>query len=345
MKALMLKAYKELEITDVAMPELAVGDVLIQVKACGICGSDVHGYDGSTGRRIPPLVMGHEASGVVHAVGEGVEGFEVGDRVTFDSTVYCGDCYFCNRGQVNLCDDRKVLGVSCGEYRQHGAFAEFVRVPARICYTLPDELSFEHAAMIEAVSVAVHAVNRAEVVEGESAVVVGTGMIGLLVVQALRDAGCGQVIAVDLDEGKLDLALELGATGKINAGDEGLSARIAGMTEGRGVDIAVEVVGATQPLETCVQSVRKGGRVVLVGNLAPKVELSLQRVVTGEISLLGSCASNGEYPQCIEAMAGGRINVEPLISARIGLDEAAGYFQRLYDGEDGLMKVIVQPGE
>lgn len=340
----MLKAYKELEITDVAMPELAAGDVLIQVKACGICGSDVHGYDGSTGRRIPPLVMGHEASGVVHTVGEGVEGFEVGDRVTFDSTVYCGDCYFCNRGQVNLCDDRKVLGVSCGEYRQHGAFAEFVRVPARICYALPDELSFEHAAMIEAVSVAVHAVNRAEVVEGESAVVIGTGMIGLLVVQALRDAGCGQVIAVDLDEGKLDLALELGATGKINAGDEDLSARIAGMTEGRGVDIAVEVVGATQPLETCVQSVRKGGRVVLVGNLAPKVELSLQRVVTGEISLLGSCASNGEYPQCIEAMAGGRINVEPLISARIGLDEAAGYFQRLYDGEDGLMKVIVQPG-
>ena len=128
------------------------------MRACGICGSDVHGMDGSTGRRIPPLIMGHEAAGEIAEVGAGVSGWKPGDRVTFDSTIYCGRCWHCLRGEVNLCDERRVLGVSCAEYRRDGAFAEFVAVPERILYRLPDDLSFEQAAMVEAVSVAVHAV-------------------------------------------------------------------------------------------------------------------------------------------------------------------------------------------
>lgn len=156
MKALLLTEYKHLEVTDFAEPDVSPNDVLVQVRACGICGSDIHGYDGSSGRRIPPLVMGHEAAGVVTAVGENVTGFEPGDHVTFDSTVSCGECFFCRRGDINLCDNRMVLGVSCGEYRRHGAFAEYVSVPQHICYRLPESLPFEHAAMIEAVSVAVH---------------------------------------------------------------------------------------------------------------------------------------------------------------------------------------------
>ncbi|HCC56989.1 MAG TPA: galactitol-1-phosphate 5-dehydrogenase, partial [Solibacterales bacterium] len=164
-------------------------DLLVQVKACGICGSDVHGYDGSTGRRVPPIVMGHEAAGVVAAVGREVKGYQPGDRVTFDSTVSCGHCFFCTRGQINLCDNRQVLGVSCGEYRRNGAFAEFVLVPQNIAYKLPDALAFEHAALIEAVSIAVHAANITPVELGDTAVVVGTGMIGLLALQAIRIAG------------------------------------------------------------------------------------------------------------------------------------------------------------
>ena len=144
-------------------PSPAIGDddVLVRVRACGICGSDIHGYDGSTGRRIPPLVMGHEAAGVIERVGRAAStAFTAGDRVTFDSTVSCGACDFCRRGQINLCDNRMVLGVSCGDYRRHGAFAEYVAVPARILYKLPDSLPFERAALIEAVSIAVHAVDR-----------------------------------------------------------------------------------------------------------------------------------------------------------------------------------------
>ena len=125
------------------MPDLAPDEVLIRVRACGVCGSDVHGFDGSTGRRIPPLVMGHEAAGTVETVGDAVREFGAGDRVTFDSTVSCGRCDYCARGQVNLCDNRMVLGVSCADYRRHGAFAEYVSVPARIVYRLPDGLPFE----------------------------------------------------------------------------------------------------------------------------------------------------------------------------------------------------------
>src|ERR1700728_4898488 len=137
MNALLLSEYKHLAVATLPVPEPGPLDVLVQVAACGICGSDVHGYDGSSGRRIPPLVMGHEAAGTVAAVGAGVTGFREGDRVTFDSTVYCGNCDFCRRGEMNLCDRREVVGVSCGDYRRHGAFAEFVAVPERIVYRRP----------------------------------------------------------------------------------------------------------------------------------------------------------------------------------------------------------------
>src|SRR5882762_7593397 len=140
MKGLLLKQYMDLEVTDLPQPEIGPGDVLVRVRACGICGSDIHGYDGSTGRRIPPLVMGHEAAGEIAQVGAAVRNFRAGDRVTFDSTVSCGRCDYCARGRINLCDNRMVLGVSCGEYRRHGAFAEYVAVPARILYPLPPSL-------------------------------------------------------------------------------------------------------------------------------------------------------------------------------------------------------------
>ena len=173
MDALLLTEYMNLEMVQMDKPEIGPDDVLVRVRACGICGSDVHGMDGSTGRRIPPLVMGHEAAGVVERAGANVRDLAKGDRVTFDSTIYCGHCAFCARGDVNLCDNRQVLGVSPGEYRRHGAFAEFVAVPRRIVYRLPDSLSFEQAALIEAASVAVHAVNLTPVRLGDTGVVVG----------------------------------------------------------------------------------------------------------------------------------------------------------------------------
>src|ERR1700761_3049803 len=142
MKALVLSAYKELAIQDMPVPQPADDELLIRIKAGGICGIAVPGFDGSSGRRIPPLVMGHEAAGVVEAVGSAVKNFPVGDRVTFDWTVYCGKCFFCERGQVNLCDNREVVGVSTPLFKRMGAFAEYVTVPARTAYSLPDNMPF-----------------------------------------------------------------------------------------------------------------------------------------------------------------------------------------------------------
>lgn len=343
MKAMLLKEYKQLEVTEMPEPEIGPRDVLVEVRACGICGSDIHGYDGSSGRRIPPLVMGHEAAGVISKVGEQVDGFQVGDRVTFDSTVSCGHCKFCRSGNINLCDNRRVLGVSCGEYRQHGAFAQYVAVPENILYKIPEGLPFEHAAMIEAVSIAVHAANRAPVKLGDTAVVVGSGMIGLLVIQAIRLAGCSRVIAVDLDNDRLSLAGKLGADFTLNAKTCDVVAEVQKLTDGKGADIAIEVVGASPTIQTAIQATRKGGSITLVGNLAPNVEVPLQAIVTRELTLYGSCASNGEYPACIDLLERGDIQVEPLITAKASLEEGPGFFDRLYKGEPGAMKVILQP--
>jgi L-iditol 2-dehydrogenase len=236
-----------------------------------------------------------------------------------------------------------VLGVSCSEFRQDGALAEYVSVPQHIVFGLPEGLPFEHAAMTEPLSVAVHAVGRVPIELNDTAVVVGTGMIGLLVVQALRAAGCGRILAVDVDATRLELACRLGADEGFSPNESDVVAEVLRRTEGRGADVVMEAVGAPATVETAVASVRKGGSVGLIGNLTPEVQLPLQAVVTREITLFGSCASSGEYPACLDLIARGTIQVEPLISAVAPLDEAAEWFQRLYHGKDGAMKVIVRP--
>lgn len=343
MKALLLTSYMTLEVADFADPEIGPHNVLVRVRSCGICGSDVHGFDGSTGRRIPPLVMGHEAAGVIAELGREVKDWRPGDRVTFDSTVNCGQCYFCRRGENNLCDNRQVLGVSCGDYRRHGAFAEYVAVPANILYRLPDTLSFDHAAMIEAVSVAVHAVNLTPHSVADTAVVVGCGMIGQLAIQAARAAGFARVLAVDVDDAKLELARRFSADQTFNSTVCDAPAEILARTCGRGADAVLEAVGTTGAIRTAISCARKGGAVTLIGNLSSSVDLPLQQVVTRQLRLQGSCASAGEYPACIELLASGAIRVDSLISARTPLQEAAGWFHRLYRREPNLMKVIVQP--
>ncbi len=343
MKALLLTEYNKMQVTDVEEPEVGPDDVLVQVEACGICGSDIHGYDGSTGRRIPPLVMGHEAAGIVVESGSNVDDMPAGTRVTFDSMVSCGKCDFCRKGDANLCDHRMVLGVSCGEYRRHGAFAERISVPRRIVYRLPDTLPFEQAALVEAVSVAVHAANVTPITLGDTAVVVGAGMIGLLTLQAVRAAGASQVIAVDLNDKRLAAATKLGADEVLRGDQCDVPEVIRGLTGGRGADVALEVVGATPAVRTAIESVRKGGNVTLVGNVSPTVELPLQSVVTREISLRGTCGCNGEYPQCIDLMNRGIINVEPLITAKISLADGPMWFERLHAGDPDQMKVVVQP--
>ena len=344
MRALVLNEYKRLDLQDVPQPETGSRDILIRVRSCGICGSDVHGFDGSSGRRIPPLIMGHEAAGEIAALGSEANGFEVGERVTFDSMICCQRCVFCRQGRPNLCEDRRVLGVSCGDYRRHGAFAEYVAVPGHIVFPVPEGVSFDQAAMVEPVSVAVHAVNRTNPRLGETALVVGAGMIGLLTIQALRSAGCGRIIAADLAADRLELAAKLGADQTIQA-REGVDIPelVRAETGGLGADIVLEAVGADATVQMSLDCVRKGGKVTLIGNVTPTVQFGLQNVVTREIDVLGSCASANDYPACLALMQRGAIQVDPILSAAVPLERGPEMFERLYAREPNLTKVILRP--
>jgi L-iditol 2-dehydrogenase len=343
MKALVLRDYMKLVWEDVPRPGIAPGEVLVRVKACGICGSDVHGLDGSTGRRQPPLIMGHEASGVIEAVGAEVQGWAPGDRVTFDSTIYRLDDWYTRRGLYNLSEGRMVLGVSPGDYRRDGAFAEFVAVPQHVLYRLPDEVTFVQAALVEPVAVALHAVGLTPLAVGDSALVFGAGTIGLCLVQVLRAAGCSRVLAVDLERDRLELARRLGADTVLDAREPDVVEEVAHATEGRGADVVFEAVGIDATVGTAIAAVRRGGTVALVGNLQPTVEIPLQAIVTRQIRLQGSCAIAGENPVALSMIARGVVNVDAMCSAVAPLAEGARWFDRLHRKERGLLKVVLEP--
>jgi len=342
MKALVLEEYNRFVYKDVASPVANDDEVLVEVKAVGICGSDVHGMDGSTGRRIPPIIMGHEASGVIIETGKNVTGWNIGERVTFDSTIYKLDDWYTRNGHYNLSDNRMVLGVSCKDFRRDGAFAQFVKIPGHILYRIPGNVSFEQAAMVEPVAVALHSINLSGVKINDTVVVFGSGMIGLFIIQLLKQAGCS-VIAVDVLQDKLDMAKNAGAGVILNAQTDDVPGEIRKLTQNRGADFAFEAVGITPTIKSAIESLRKGATLILVGNLSPAIEFPLQKVVTQEITVKGSCAINGEYPAVLDLISKGKINVDSMISAVVPLSEGALYFDKLYKKEQGLLKVILKP--
>ncbi len=343
MKALLLEKYNQLVYKDVPEPEITPDEVLVLVKACGICGSDIHGYDGSTGRRIPPLIMGHEASGVIARTGSGVTGWKTGDRVTFDSTVYRLDDWFTLRGLYNLSDNREVIGVSPGTYKRHGAFAEYIAIPQHILYKIPDNVTFEQAAMVEAVAVALHSINISGIKSGDVCAVVGTGMIGIFIIKLLKISGASFIFGIDLDERQLMKARKAGADYSFLAEEGNLVEMIKSLTANRGTDITFEAVGKNQSVNTAIGIVRKGGKVILVGNLSTDVNFPLQKVVTGELKVLGSCAICGEYEAVLNYMKMGKISVDDQIMAVAPLSEGATWFEKLARKEGDTGKVILVP--
>ena len=358
MKALVLEEYNKLVYKDVDDPQPASDEVLIRVKACGICGSDIHGMDGSTGRRQPPVIMGHEASGIIIEKGAGVTRWKEGDRVTFDSTVYPLNDWYTLKGRYNLSEGREVVGVSPKEYKRHGAFAEYLAIPQHILHKIPDNVGFEQAAMVEPAAVAAHAVRISGINIGESAVVVGCGMIGSFIVRMLKTAGAIPVIAVDIDDEKLKIAVKFGADIAINSANLSVveavhnhpkdcaipvAEIVRSYTKDRGADFGFEAVGVSATVGVLIDSLRKGATAVLVGNLTPVIEFPLQKVVTSEINVKGSCAICGEYEIVLDMIANGTLKVDDMISAVVPLSEGAEWFRRLYHKEGDFNKVILVP--
>ena len=342
MRALVLEEYNKLVYKDVPDPEIHDNEVLVRVRACGICGSDVNGLDGSTGRRIPPIIMGHEASGVIEKTGKKVKNWNIGDRVTFDSTIYPLDDWFTIQGRYNLSDNREVLGVSPGSYKRNGAFAEYIAIPQHILYKIPESVTFEQAAMVEAAAVALHAINISAIKTGDNCTVTGSGMIGIFVIKLLRISGAAKIIALDIYNKNLERAVKAGADYAFLADNDTID-KIKSFLNGRGADISFDAAGRNDTVNRAIDLVRKGGKVILIGNSSPAVDFPLQKVVTGEIKILGSCAIRGEYEVILDLIKTGKLIVNDQISMIAPLSEGALWFKKLYNKEGDLNKVILVP--
>lgn len=343
MKALIFTQPYCFEYSDFPDPSIGDDDILVRVKACGICGSDVQGSTGKTGRRIPPLIMGHEAAGVIEAMGGNVKGFSKGERVCFDSTVYCSQCESCRRGWYNRCEKRQVLGVSTPAFKRHGAFAEYVAVPWWIVTGIPDPMSFLQAALLEPVSIALHAVNRSPDLAGKTVVVIGAGTIGLFILQTARLRGAARVIVSDINEFRLEVARKLGAHVTVNPAKADLRETVLRETSGKGADVVFEVVGYAATFKNGVSVTKIGGHITAVGNLEKTAEFDLQELVARELTFTGSYASSGEFRDGIVIVASGEINVESLISDVIPLREGQRAFDRLLKADENLLKIVLEP--
>lgn len=344
MKALLYIGSYKLSIRDVPIPQMSEDEVLIRVKACGICGSDVLGYTGKTGRRIPPLIMGHEASGVIEKIGPAVKDkLKIGQRVTINSTVFCNSCSFCRAGMINHCLNRQVFGVSTGTYRRHGAFAEYVTAPWWVVYPVPDELSFEDAALLEPAAVGLHAINRTPIRAEDTVVIMGAGTIGLFTIACAKLKSPHCIIAIDIDNDRLKIASQMGADLVFNPKHNDVVRIVKDLTDSLGANVVLEAVGIAETVNQAVNIVRNNGQVTLIGNVTPRVELNLQEIVMREINIRGTCTSAGEHQDCIDLFVNGKINPALILSKVLLLSEGPKIFKELLEGKSGLLKVVLKP--
>lgn len=311
-----LSPEQHLVVEDVERPVPLMGEVLVRTAACGVCATDLHYLHGTPTFAKPPLTLGHEISGTVEELGAGVEGLKTGDHVLIPAVLPCGSCTACRTGRDNICERMTMFG-----NHREGGFAEFVRAPVGYVVPLPPSLPLVESALVaDALSTPFHAVkNRGAVRAGETVAVFGCGGVGLNAVQSAAALG-GIVIAVDVDDRKLALARQLGAQEVVNATAKDVVRKVRGLTDG-GVDVAFEVVGRPDVLQTAFDSVRSGGRLVTVGYSEEDWKLKVSRVMFREISVLGSlgCRS-AEYPVILRLVASGRLQLAPLVSARLPLE-------------------------
>jgi L-iditol 2-dehydrogenase len=340
MQALMLTAIRELDVVNVPVPRIErPEDALIRVRAAGVCGSDLHGYTGASGRRQPPLIMGHEVTGEVVATGEAVQGLPIGTRVAVQPVNYCGHCAQCRAGQRNLCENRRLMGMNAP-----GAYAPYVIWPARNLFPLPDALSYERGALAEPLAVAIHAVSLAPVRPYDTALIVGTGAIGLLVLTVLKLAGLRRILVSDVSDERLQVAEAFGADVTINPTKQNLREVVDQHTGGRGVDLAFEAVGLSATVQQAIQATRNEGTLIWIGNNQRTVEVDMQSIVTRELTILGSYGMNDQdFQRALDMLADGRIPADRLINCRADLASGPDLFEKLLASPEIIKCLFVFP--
>lgn len=339
MNAIYYLGDRRVELRDVPRPQPGPGEYLVRITACGICGSDFEGFLGKTGRRIPPMIMGHECAGVVE---QGIAGgkYAAGDRVAVFPLFYCGTCENCRRGLVNLCRNSRFLGVmDC-----NGAMAEYCCVPEQ--FLVPFDGDEDAAAMAEPAAVAysaVHKIPDEALARMRHILVVGAGTIGLLVLLWLKYRGAKHVIVSDTFDHRLGLARTLGADATVNPAKSDFEETVGRLTDGELCDLSIEAVGISPAAASSILALRRSGTAVWVGNAAREVTVNMQRIVTTELKICGSYIYNREnFDTCVRLLAAGAIDVKPLISAHIPLQRGAEAFEMLQNNKDGrFIKLIL----
>jgi len=316
MRAVVVEKPGVVRVEDVPEPEVGPGEVVVKVGACGICGTDIHIIDGEFPPTRYPIIIGHEFGGEVVAVGDGVEGFAVGDRVGVDPTLNCGACYFCQRGQGNLCERWNAVGVG----HHPGGFAECVAVPERSVYALPDGMSMAAAALIEPVSCVVRGLHRLQPQVGESYLVYGAGPMGLLNAQLARYNGAGVVALIDINPQRLERARNDFGFDVVGASLEEVKA-LAGAS--RGFDNVIEATGVTKVAERAIDAVKRRGKLLLFGVCPPGETAAYDafKIYNEEISILGSMAVLNSYGPAIDVLAAGAVDVDKMVTHTLPLDD------------------------
>ncbi len=339
MKALVYEGAWQMPLRQVETPEVqSPDDVVVAVRAVGVCGSDVHGYRGTTGRRKPPIIMGHEFTGTITAVGSNVSDKRVGDRVVVNPILACGKCENCLAGLPNICFNRSGLGVNL-----NGAYADAVRVHQKMVYSLPKDLTWEEGTLVEPLAVAMHAVNLTPFRLMDTVAIVGAGTIGLLTLVAAKSRGAGQVIITDVSPHRLDIARQLGADIAINIAEQDPVAVVQEHTRGLGAAAVIEAVGITATVKQSLALVRNGGHVTWIGNSDPEVQINMQQIVTREVTVAGAYGFNQEFAQSIEMIRLHRINPMLLVERRAALKDGTQIIDDLARGKLDLVKVILTP--
>ena len=327
MKAAVFHGAYDIEVMDVPLPEIGPDEVLIKVHLCGICGSDVAAY--KTGMYEEGLIIGHEFAGHIVAVGEEVTDWAIGERVTANGVIPCGQCWFCHHDRPTLCDDVIMPGVS-----HNGAFAEFVTAPAKGLHRLPDGLTDRQAALIDPLANALHAVRLTSLKPGDRVLILGAGPIGLSILQCVRLAGARAAYVTELSPARAAVARQLGADAVLDPRQTNLFSALDRLTDGQGADVVFECAGVPQTLQDAVTLARKGGEIMVIALCEEHVEFDFMTVTMNELTIKGSYAGQEEYPLTIDLLAQGRLQAEPMISHVIALDDIV---------EKGF-KVLTQPG-
>jgi (R,R)-butanediol dehydrogenase/meso-butanediol dehydrogenase/diacetyl reductase len=350
MKAAVWYGKEDIRIENVPEHTVEAGQVKIRIDACGICGSDLHEYTSGpfiipsrphplTGREGGPIILGHEFAGEVTEVGAGVTKVQPGDRVTVNPLIYCGECHYCRKGNHLMCSKLATVG-----FAWDGAFAEYGVFPEYSIFKLPDSVSYEMGACVEPLAVAVHAVNRSGLKIGDNVAVIGAGPIGLLVQQACKAAGAGQVFVSEPMKARIQTAEKMGANAVLNPAEVDVGKEIANLTDGLRADIAFDCVGIKQTFESCIKVTGRRARICIVGLALKPIEVSFMRLWGHEKELTFSQGYDGEFPAAINYLADDRVNVDDYITKRISLDDfVEGGIKELINNPDKNVKILVKP--